>query len=141
MRRELLLVLVVACGTPAADKAPNVPAARVTATFEPVAMADAGAPVADASIPPPAPTFSGPLPPPKPTTIPLSIGDESPGDKDLAAGDAAFEKGDNAEASARYEAAKKAAPKRGGPLVGLARIRIAKLGLVMDYAGAKGNKE
>jgi tetratricopeptide (TPR) repeat protein len=96
---------------------------------------------ADASAPPSTSSYSGPLPPPKPTTLRLSVGDDSPGDKDIAAGDDAFEKGAMADATKRYEAARAAAPKRAAPLVGLARIRIARIGIVMDFAGAKGNKE
>jgi tetratricopeptide (TPR) repeat protein len=89
------------------------------------------------STPPPAATF----PPSKPTTIALSTRADTPVDKELAAGDAAFESGSLEDAKRHYEAARVAGPKRAGPLVGLARVRIANVGVPMDFAIAKGNKE
>jgi len=71
-----------------------------------------------------------PLPPPRPTTIPL-------GDGELAAGDAAFERGDLAGAQKHYAAAPHGAPSA----VGLARVRLAKVDAAFDYAAAKGNAE
>jgi tetratricopeptide (TPR) repeat protein len=88
-----------------------------------------------------APPSAASFPPPKPTTIPLSSGGDTPVDKELAAGDAAFEAGALDDAKRHYEAARVAGPKRAGPLVGLARVRIAKVGVPMDFAIAKGNKE
>jgi len=57
------------------------------------------------------------------------------GDGELAAGDDAFEKGDLAGAQKHYAAA----PAGPGATVGLARVRIAKLDLPLDYAAAKGS--
>ena len=80
------------------------------------------------------------LPPPKPTTLALKTGDDKV-DLELAAGDAAFERGDFALAQKRYEAARALAPKKAAVSVGLARVRIAKTGAPLDYGAAKGNVE
>jgi Flp pilus assembly protein TadD len=69
-------------------------------------------------------------PPPRPATIPL-------GEGELAAGDAAFEQNDFASAKQHYLAA----PKGVASQVGLARVRIAQLGLPLDYAAGQGNAE
>ncbi len=97
------------------------------------ASADGGVDAA----PPPAQSF----PPSKPTTIALSSGGDTTLDRELAAGDAAFESGALDDAKKHYEAARVAGAKRAGPIVGLARVRIAKVGVPMDFAIAKGNKE
>jgi len=86
------------------------------------------APSATAAPTVPDSTATAPLPPPRPVTIRL-------GDGELAAGDDAFEKGDLAGAQKHYAAA----PAGPGATVGLARVRIAKLDLPLDYAAAKGS--
>jgi Flp pilus assembly protein TadD len=88
-----------------------------------------------------APPSTASLPPSKPTTIALSSGGDTAVDKELVQGDAAFESGAIDGAKRHYETARVAGPKRAGPLVGLARVRIAKVGVPMDFAIAKGNKE
>jgi Flp pilus assembly protein TadD len=154
------LVLLTAGSLPACG---GQPAARVTVApvapaFETLsaqasAAAIAAAPPASASG---APAASGapprdssamePLPAPKRATIALSTRppsdgsdyDAGAGDADLDAGDAAFERGDLAAAEAAYGAAK-ANGSKVPATVGLARVRIAKQGLPLDYAAAKGN--
>jgi Flp pilus assembly protein TadD len=61
--------------------------------------------------------------------------------QELDKGDAAFEPNDLDEAKKHYEAAAKSGPKRAGPLVGLARVRIAKSNAPNDYGASKGNAE
>ncbi len=144
MKRVLFLVLV-GCGSPLAPVAPE--------KTNPVASADAGdlgmctAP-ADcttvAAVEAGAPTVvapDAPLPPAKASTIGLSRGTQDKADLALVAGDDAFEKNDFAAAESQYKAAAAASAKHPGPIVGLARARIAKTGLPLDYAAAKGNKE
>lgn len=119
--------------------APRAPAAGLAPDLSAESAGeDTPAPSATvASAPAAAPSASGAqdsnalagLPPPRPTTIPL-------GDGELAAGDVAFEDGDLAGAKKHYAAA------RGTPsLVGLARVRLAKVDVAFDYASAKGNAE
>jgi Flp pilus assembly protein TadD len=81
------------------------------------------------------------LPAPRPSTIALAAGDHGPGDVELAAGDDAFEKGDLDGARKHYEAARAAAPRNVAPSVGLARVRIARVDVALDYAAGKGNPE
>jgi Flp pilus assembly protein TadD len=73
--------------------------------------------------------------------IPLSSGKGDPGDTDLAAADGAFEQGDLAMAQKLYEEARSAAPRSPAPAVGLARVRVARVDIPLDYAAAKGNPE
>jgi Flp pilus assembly protein TadD len=75
------------------------------------------------------------------TTLALSSGSDTPADRALLAGDHAFDRGDLDTAAKSYGAARTAAPTKPGPVVGLARIRIARTGLPMDYAAGKGNSE
>jgi tetratricopeptide (TPR) repeat protein len=82
-----------------------------------------------------------PLPPPKPSTIALRGKANDAVDVELTAGDAAFEGNDLAGAKKHYEAAKKLDPKRAGPTVGLARVRVAQTGLAYDVGSGKGNAE
>jgi tetratricopeptide (TPR) repeat protein len=102
-----------------------------------VSSADGGldAPKPAAALP------DAPLPPPKPTTIALSRGTEDAADKELVAGDDSFEKNDWEAANRHYRAALAASPRHPGAIVGLARVRIAKTGVALDYGAAKGNKE
>ncbi|MGA2448837.1 MAG: tetratricopeptide repeat protein [Polyangiaceae bacterium] len=60
-------------------------------------------------------------------------------DADLVAGDDAFERGDLAEAERRYVAARAAAKGRVAAAVGVARVRIARVGVPLDFGAAKGN--
>jgi Flp pilus assembly protein TadD len=75
---------------------------------------------------------------PRPTEIPLASG-HGLEDADLAGGDSAFERGELGDALDHYEAARKEAPASPAAMVGIARVRIAKLGLPLDYAAGKGN--
>jgi Flp pilus assembly protein TadD len=81
------------------------------------------------------------LSPPKATTIPLSSGGDSVMDRALYAGDLAFEEGNLDAAGKQYESARNAAPTRAEPWVGLARVRIARTGLPLDYDAGRGNAE
>jgi len=69
-------------------------------------------------------------PPPRPSAIPL-------GEGELAAGDEAFERQDLSDAQRHYEAA----PSGAARSVGLARVRIARVEVPLDYGAAKGNAE
>src|SRR5579884_1679063 len=96
-----------------------------------------------------------PSPSPRPTTVRLSAGIGGRAGAELAAGDDAFDNGDLAGAQAHYQAARAAAAAppadaraTGGPslersaaAVGLARVRIARVDVPLDYAAAKGNAE
>ena len=93
--------------------------------------ADAGATVVDAK--------PAPLPPPKPVTLPLATHSGDPIDEAIAAGDDAFEAGDMAAAQKQYQTAHDKAPKRAAPIVGVARVGVAKVGAPMDFGAAKGN--
>lgn len=133
--KRVLLLLVLSCG--GTQTTPVVPDKKPVATedaeavgmctVEPAPCNDGGAPASskDSGVSLVAP--EAPLPPPKPSTIPLGK------DPELVAGDDSFEKNDFAEAEKHYKAAHS--------VVGLARVRIARTGLPLDYAGAKGNKE
>ncbi len=46
-----------------------------------------------------------------------------------------------AEARKHYDAARASSPRAVGPTVGLARVQIAVVGVPLDYAAAKGNRE
>jgi Flp pilus assembly protein TadD len=81
------------------------------------------------------------LPPPKPTTIPLAKTGDAALDATLAEADAAFEAGDLGKALAGYEAAKKAAPKRAAPIVGLARVKVTKASPSLGFAAATGQPD
>jgi Flp pilus assembly protein TadD len=81
------------------------------------------------------------LPPPKPTTISLASSDGTPADAELVEGDKAFEAGSLADAEKHYQLARTLAPKRVAPMVGLARIRIARVGAPFEAGAAKGNRE
>lgn len=157
MKRSLLLFVLtlIGCGSPQTT---------VTTTPDPhphqVAKADAGPDDLNGGMctAEPAPCNNGngatdagsdaklvapdaPLPPPKPATIPLSKGPTDKIDAQLKAGDEAFEKNDYAAAETKYKEAAGIAPKHPGPIVGLARVRIGKTGLDLEWLSAKGNKE
>ncbi len=150
MRTALVALVLAACGggePAAATPKPPAPDNRVCPDGTSVSGAtpcpESRGPEPVASTPPPAPPpTSEPtgLPPPKPTTIPLRTGDAKL-DALLDQGDAAFEQGDLAKASSAYEAAKRLAPKRAAPIVGVARVRVAKASPSLDFAAAEKNLE
>ncbi len=134
-----LLIAFAACGGGAAVEAHPVvtanPSGRPAAIEDPRDLVDTAKPAA--SVPgtasPPAngdSTATAPLPPPRPVTIKL-------GDGELAAGDAACEKGELDSARKHYSAAPKGVPAS----VGLARVRIMRVDAPLDYASAKGSAE
>jgi Flp pilus assembly protein TadD len=138
------LVALVACGGEASVgvRAPAGAAPVLGHPVSPVAdpgqFVDTPAPAAPVPSPTSVPalaarvdsTASAPLPPPRPKTIRL-------GDGELAAGDAACERGDLDAARRHYAAA----PGGVASTVGLARVRIARVDVPLDYAAAKGNAE
>ncbi|MEO6417818.1 MAG: hypothetical protein ABIP39_00325, partial [Polyangiaceae bacterium] len=136
------LCVLVTSGCAHEDAKPPVVAMAPSAAPPSVASPPVSAPPA-ASPPPPPAAATNPLvlPPPRPTTIPLAAPSDDKIDTELVQGDAAFERGDNPGALKHYEAAQKAAPKRAAPIVGVARVRIAKVNAPMDFAAAKGNPE
>ena len=60
-------------------------------------------------------------------------------DVDLVAGDDAFERGDLREAERRYFAARAVPRTSVAGAVGVARVRIARAGMPLDFGAAKGN--
>ncbi len=129
---------VVACGAAQTDVAKPEPSASSTVMVTPPPLDDAGAVAQmDAAVVVPPET----LPPPKPTTIRLSSTTGDAVDQELDKGDAAFERNALDEARVHYDAARKLGPKRAGPSVGIARVRIAKSTSALDYGVAKGNAE
>ncbi len=125
------------------EPAPTAPLAITTpASSAPPSSSDgASASAQPAANVRPLPKYRFPLPPPKPTTIALTTGGTEKADVELAAGDAAFEAGTLPVAQTHYIAARNAAPKRAAPIVGVARVRIAKVNAPLDYGSAKGNTE
>jgi Flp pilus assembly protein TadD len=119
---------------------------RLAAQVGPAAPASTPGPSAEAAAapaPPPgaapsasiAPRAAPPVPPARPAAIALA---SSAGDVDLAAGDEAFQRRDWSAAQAHYQAELAAHPQSIPALVGLARLRIARLDLPIDYGSAKG---
>lgn len=94
-----------------------------------------------AAAPQPSAAAKPSYPPPRPVTISLASPAGDAVDQELRAGDDAFEADDLPSAEKHYRAAQKAAPKRAAPLVGLARVRMAKQNVPYDYGAAKGNAE
>ena len=141
-------LLGLGCGAETAVTAgPSPPAAPAPALQVAAKTATVAEPVATTAPPRPATPAPTPvvgeasLPAPKPTTISLASDAGDPVDRLLTQGDQAFEAGDYAAAAKAYEAARAAAPRRAGPAVGVARVRIARQNLAMDFASAKGNRE
>jgi Flp pilus assembly protein TadD len=88
-----------------------------------------------------APSDHPTLPPPKPTTVALAHTGDEKLDVVLAQGDKAFEDGDLVKAAASYRTAMIQAPKRSGPIVGSARVRVAKASPNLGFAAAEKNSE
>ncbi len=140
MRRIFVACVGLACACGGAQVETDVkPAGTDHTTVTIAAPDDAGAALAqvDAAIAQ-APEV---LPPAKPTTIRLASATGDAVDQELDRGDAAFEKNALDEAKTHYEAAKKIGPRRAGPVVGIARVRIAKSNAPLDYGASKGNAE
>ncbi|HLK41487.1 MAG TPA: tetratricopeptide repeat protein [Polyangiaceae bacterium] len=127
------------------------PAPAPTTTLSPVdapssiagpAPSPSAAPVASAT---PAPAASNrpasARPPPRPVTIALASGRGGDEDAELVAADQAFERGDLGAAEQHYRAARSLAAKDVAPAVGLARVRIARVDVPLDFDGAPGNKD
>jgi tetratricopeptide (TPR) repeat protein len=139
----LSFAMLLGCGGPEKPAEPAGPPATVVPPQPPPpatvsAAPDAGAaPVASAPTTSPEPS----LPPPKPTTIALARTNDASLDAQLAEADKAFEAGDLAKALAGYEAAKKAAPKRAAPIVGVARVKITKASPGLGFAAAEKNPD
>ena len=123
---------------------PKAPLAEPTASANAVAPspADPALPSAPPVAPPPEPEPQAPPPgppPPLPATAKLARGTGTPSDSALAAGDLAFDADDFAKAEEKYREAAKRAPKDAAPLVGLARVGMAKTNLATDYNIAPKN--
>jgi Flp pilus assembly protein TadD len=131
----LALALALSAG-PIACGGPDKPPAPIPSQPPPPPPSN---PVA----PPPPPTVTvtppkaDPLPPPKPTTIPLGKTGDAALDATLTQADKAFEEGDLAAALTGYETARKAAPKRAAPIVGVARVKVTKASPSLAYAAAE----
>jgi Flp pilus assembly protein TadD len=142
-----ILIAVAACGGPEATAPKDypcpdgtrVPQASMCKTSPPPPADTTPPPSTTVNITPPAPTTDGALPPPKPTTIPLAKTGDEKLDAMLADGDKAFEAGDLAKASTAYDGAKKAFPKKAAPIVGVARVKIAKASPALGFASAEKN--
>jgi Flp pilus assembly protein TadD len=143
MRSSALLILALgACGAPA-QRAPVAvaPVAPVQAPTSTQSRAPAPAPAASpelAPVPAPAPAPAA-LPPPRPAIIRLSSGNGDPGDSELAAGDDALAQGNVDAAEKHFMAALAQAPKSPAVAVGLARVRLARVDVPLDFGAAKGN--
>jgi Flp pilus assembly protein TadD len=121
------------CGS--AGKAPAVPvfpSADASVAIAP--PAETRAPPADSAAAPP--VEAGAVAP-LPVTVKLARGDGTPADFAIADGDTAFDADDFVRAETRYREAARAAPRDPAPLVGLARVAIAKTGVATDYAAAR----
>lgn len=129
---------VVAC---AENRPPAEPTAAITAVPQPTeapAVVNPPATPASASASTTKVTQDpGPqLPPPKSTTIPLSKTGDAALDATLAEGDQAFDAGDLKKALRSYEAAKKVAPRRAAPIVGVARVKVTQASPALGFAAA-----
>ncbi|MBX3205465.1 MAG: tetratricopeptide repeat protein [Labilithrix sp.] len=138
-RAAVAFALLAGCTNPPPAAGPETVTTppQPAATPEPARSGpapSASAPVASA---PPAEA----LPPPKPTTLSLARTGDAALDAQLAEADKAFEAGDLAAALAGYEAAKKAAPRRAGPIVGAARVKVTKASPALGFAAAEKNAE
>src|SRR5262245_53410229 len=134
----LAALLIAACGGAPKESVRSVAGPPLTIEAPPV---DAGAPVSEpppSQAPPaPEPNRSSAAPSaPLPVTTKLARGTGSPADAAMQAGDAAFDADDFNQADLKYREAAGLAPKEAGPLVGLARVAIAKTNLPTDYNAA-----
>jgi tetratricopeptide (TPR) repeat protein len=123
---------LVAPTVSASGSAPQSPSDSAATAVPSSRAATAAAP---ASAGPPEPAQPA-VPPPRPAAIALA---SSAHDTRLAAGDAAYQRRDWAAAQAQYEAELAANPRSVPALVGIARVRIARLDLPTDYGSAKGD--
>ncbi len=134
-----LAVLALACGGSELASQPVSPALVAPPANGPLPLLDQDGGTVAAPKPPAAAKSS--YPPPRPVTISLASAADDAVDQELKAGDGAFEADDLPNAEKHYRAAQKAAPKRAAPLVGLARVRMAKQNVSYDFGVAKGNVE
>lgn len=122
----IAFAMVVGCG--GGDVAPTSPTQEresVAATAPvPSSKASATSNAGDAGAPSTATDDTSALPPPKPTEIPLATTGDPKLDALLQTGDEAFARDDVKAAGKAYDEAKKAAPKRAAPIVGVARVRV-----------------
>lgn len=135
-----LAIALVALSAAACHAEGRPPSTATAIPEQPPPSASPWAPPAapvDAAPPPSAPA----LPPPKPTTISLAKTGDPALDAALADADAAFERGELDVALAAYEAAKKGAPRRAAPIVGLARVAITRASPSLGFAAAEGSAE
>jgi Flp pilus assembly protein TadD len=151
LARVLTLALFAsspACGEGAAARGTNgsvvsAPAVAATSAWTPppdlTSTPDAAAATSAAPAEPPASTATAVVPPPRPATIHLSTGNGDPSDAEVIAGDDAFERGDLDAAERHFSAAHALAARSPGPVVGLARVHIARVDVPLDFAAAKGN--
>ncbi|HKQ69211.1 MAG TPA: tetratricopeptide repeat protein, partial [Polyangiaceae bacterium] len=133
------LLLLARCGGEPREAVRSAPLAA-PATVKPVEPPPLAV-VEDAA--PPSPEPETPpvksVPPPLPATSKLARGTGAPADAALAAGDLAYEADDFARAEVKFKEALALAPKDAAPLVGLARIAIAKTNVPTDYNAAPRN--
>ncbi len=142
-----LTIALCACGGPEATAPKDypcpdgtrVPQASMCKTSQVTQPEPTTAPPSTTVAVTPPPTPNDALPPPKPTTIPLAKTGDEKLDAMLAEGDAAFEANDLAKAATAYENAKKAFPKRAAPIVGVARVKVAKAAPTLGFASAEKN--
>lgn len=117
------MLLGLGCG--ASEKAPQEPVRHVEVREEvdaSIALPEDAGTIPDASTPTVAREEA--LPPPKPTTLSLATTRDAKLDALLSAGDRSFEAGEWKAARASYEEARKQAPKRAAPKVGVARVQV-----------------
>ena len=140
LRGAASCMLVACVGAGGEPKEPPRPAAGPAVSGETTAVqADAAASTFQVEAPPVSSRASSEAPEtpaPLPATTKLARGTGSPADGALMAGDAAYDADDFALADDKYREAAGLAPKDAAPLVGLARVAIAKTNLPTDYNAA-----
>jgi tetratricopeptide (TPR) repeat protein len=125
----------------APSKGPVAPGGPSDVALAPGLRPEPKAAVTSESSAPFLPSVSAALPPPKPTTIALDRTGALELDPLLRSADRAFEDGDYDRALAGYESAKKQAPKRAAPLVGIARVRVVRACPTLGYALGEKNAD